>query len=293
MTDKIFIRSSASPRSFPPWLLIRSKQQAASSTMDRIRDLASRQRASLVSLSSSHSSRKANHKNTKSTTNFKSNSSESIQPSQSSQATAKAQESPSSSTDTGEAKKKKNKKKINSKAAKRRASMERRESDQKLMDMAQAVIDQNEVLFERDHELSLRLTVAACDILEANKCIERKDQEIAEINKKLEDMKEKFVEAKKLVEKAQLLASQASDRGIAGQSNIDIVTRWHEAVSAMVNEMEVSDIAAWTKEKTHLFLKVRSSLFSIHSLFHTPFRSHTATRRNIDTQTMSCHCVLC
>lgn len=238
--------------------------------MDRIRDLASRQRASLSSLSTSLPHRKANEGKEKSTTSSKSVPSEPMQPSLSSQTTAQAQPTQAqvtsaSTTEACEEKKKKKKKKRNksgsskkNKAAKQRASMERREADQKLFDMAEAVVNQSDGISDAGGDgLSLRLREVARDVLEANKCIERKEQEIAEINKKLKIMEENFSEVKKCLDEAQLLTSQAIEAGCVEQLRHKMEAQLHKNFASMIEEAKTSDIATWTTEKTHAYLKVR------------------------------------
>lgn len=278
MPLKPFNHRSSTPSVFPPWLLISSRQQPLPPTMDRVHDLVSRQSSSPLSFSTSRSQRKAVIDNMKSTTSSTGLASEPIkattamssdldsqstQPTQSSQATAQAQPTQAQAESTGNTKafkggKKKSKsgtdKKI--KAAEGAIPMERRETDQKLFDLANAVINQNEVISDTGHELSYRINELACDISKANKYIEAKDQEIAEINNKLKAMEVSFNEAAKSLKRAQLLASQATKNGELEKCKAELKAQMHQNIKSMTKAAKTSELGSWSKEQTNAYLKV-------------------------------------
>ncbi|ROV87630.1 hypothetical protein VMCG_10623 [Cytospora schulzeri] len=246
--------------------------------MDRIRDLASRQRASLSSLVISRSYRKTVNDDVKSTTSLESTASkpidttttvsfafdpQPIQPAQSSQVTVQAeptgledQAKSTTNTEVCKAKKKKNGGKTKkNKAHRRRASMERLEADQKLFHMAEAVVKQNEIIPGTGCGLSLRMNKLARYILEANKYIEQKEREIAEINNRLKVMEVNFNEAKKQLEMAQLLASQVIESGCWEQCKRKTKTQLHDSINSIVEDVKTSDVGTWSKEKIHACLK--------------------------------------
>jgi hypothetical protein len=180
-----------------------------------------------------------------------------------SQATTQAQPTKDQAKSTGNTeackgrkKKKKSGTDKKSKAADGGIPMERRETDQKLFDLADAVINQNEVISGTGRELSLRMNELARDILEANKYIESKDQEITEINNQLKAMEVSFNEAAKHLERAQLLARHAVKNGALENCKAELKAQMHENIKSMTKNAKTSDIGSWSREQTNIYLKV-------------------------------------
>lgn len=260
--------------------------------MDRLRDLASRNRASVPSFSFSSPllQRKTADDDATSTMSSFSTASEPIhsitsvpphfdpQPTQSvrsSQVTAQPQAAqdqakPASDTELSKSKKKTTVKKKKDKSAMRRAFMERRKAEKQLLEMAEAITSQNDIIADSGQVLNRRLNNVARDILDAEDCIKRKDKEINEITEKLKTMEAAYSEAKKHLDKAQRLALDAIDNGAGAQYMRDMEISYLQNLKVMVGDMEKENVGNWSKEKTNHFLKVCFFFFFIllFKLFH-------------------------
>ncbi|KUI65566.1 hypothetical protein VM1G_01235 [Cytospora mali] len=210
--------------------------------MDRIRDFASRSHR--ASFPSSHPIALA-----------------AVQPNRSSHTISQAQARPASDTKAYKSRAKSGTKK--NKAIMRRASVERREADQKLFDMVETTISQNEAISNHGLQLSLRLNEVARDIIETNRFIERKDEEIADITKKLKIMEDNFNEAVKLLDYAKQIATQAVHSGCLAQCKCNMEAQLIENIASMTHVVETEKVDTWSVEKTNGYLSdLRSTYFA-------------------------------
>lgn len=257
--------------------------------MDRIRDLASRKRASfparlpsfsITSRSTPYalSQPKADDDDAKPTTSSASAASEPIntniaalpdfgaqstEPAETSQdivqteagqAEVRARAKSSSDTEVSKPKPKKNKSR-KKRAALKGASMEPLEAQEKLFEMAEAAIKQNEIVASSGMAVSRRMNELARDVLEANQLIMCQDREIAEVNETIKVMEARLKGTQKLLNEARLLVSETINGDSAQARHAKMMDLVHK-VTSVTRDVKMEHISTWSKDKTNKHLEV-------------------------------------
>lgn len=140
--------------------------------------------------------------------------------------------------------------------AKQEARALQRETEQRLVAMADILTAHSDILTDSGLVLSRRLNELARDIFEANQIIDRRELEIADLTEQLGAMELRFNEAHIGIYKASVLVGEVIDGGIAQIHRNRTLATMEQALQGIRVVMRDEDVGEWEVEKVHGILAV-------------------------------------
>lgn len=133
--------------------------------------------------------------------------------------------------------------------AQRETRSRRRDTEQRLLAMADILAAHSDVVTDSGSALSRRLNELARDVLEANQIICRREQEVADLNNQLSAMRMRFTHAHAGLFKAQALVGDIVDSGLAQIHRHRTVSTMEQALQGIRVVLGDGKVDEWEREK--------------------------------------------